>query len=439
MENSSNPKLIFALPAYLVGLSFTNHLQTVLFFPTLFLFFLVRRNDWGIGSKEFATALLFFLLGLSIYLYLPIRSANSPLANWGATSELDNFRRHVSGWQYRVWMFQLSSSQVWENFLSALKIIAGQFHLLSPLLFLIGLIFCKNSKVFLWGLLLLGAVTICYNINYDINDIDVYYLPAVFVLYLLGGVGALSILARSETSKQKSNFTKALTLLLALFFTINSLASGWAKADRSQNHFAQEAVENIYQSGPNGGLIFTAAWDHYAPWLYNHFVLGKRPDLIMLDISLARYSWYLDFLKQAYPDFVAGSEKQMDSARALIHQFEKGLPFNSAVIEAAYQSMLASILRQNIQKHPVYFDVSTHFDSAAGWFSIPEGVLFRLYPKLAYYPFETPRLDFPEAKNSIFLEDPIVRREVESLNRMLDLRRSYEAAAASFKSNTGNK
>lgn len=427
------------LLAYLAGLSFTNHLQTVLLFPTLFFFFLSRRKAWGVGIKELVISIFVFLLGLSIYLYLPVRSAAHPLANWGATSELDNFLRHVSGWQYRVWMFHLSSSQVWENFLSALKIIAGQFHLLFFLFVLIGLIFYRSSKVFLRGLLLLTAVTVFYNINYDINDIDVYYLPAVFVLYLLGGVGALSILARIETLKQKSNFTKALTLLLALFFTINSLASGWAKADRSQNRFAQDAVENIYLSAPSGGLVFTPIWDHYAPWLYNHFVLGKRPDLIMLDISLARYSWYLDFLKPAYPDLAAGTEKQMDSARTLIHQFEKGLPFNSSVIEAAYQSMLASILRRNIQKHPVYFDVATRFDSAASWFPIPEGVLFRLYPKLAYYPFETPRLGFLEAENSMFLEDPIVKREVESLNRMLDLRKSYETAVAGFKSNTGNK
>ena len=46
----------------------------------------------------------FGLLGTSLYLYLPVRAAQSPLMNWGGTSRLDAFWRHITGWQYSGWV-----------------------------------------------------------------------------------------------------------------------------------------------------------------------------------------------------------------------------------------------------------------------------------------------------------------------------------------------
>jgi hypothetical protein len=419
----------------LAGLSFTNHLQTVLLFPTFLLLWIARRNVWRIGFRTFLTAVLLFLLGLSLYLYLPIRSSNGPLMDWGATSQFDNFVRHISGWQYRVWMFNLTADRVGQNFLSAVETIAGQFHFLLWPLVLAGLLRPKRiSPVFLWGILLFAAATIFYNINYDIGEIDVYYLPAALAFFLFAGTGALSLAEKIEAMKKGKG--TALTALSAglIFLSAHPLVSGWARADRTQNRFAQETVENIFKSAPSGGLVFSALWDHYAPWMYNHFILKNRLDLTLFDLLLARYSWYLDYFKKNFPQLAAGSEREIDSARVLIHNFEQGKPFDPAVIEAAYQRMLGSLLQNNAGRMPVYLDAATRFDSAARWVPIPEGVLFRLYPKLGYYPFQTPALGFREAENRLFWSDPIVRREVEALNRMLQLRGSYEKAAGALKS-----
>lgn len=425
----------FVLLAYLVGLSFTNHLQTVLLFPTFLLLFVARRKVWKFGLKTFLTAALLFLLGFSVYLYLPIRSSSGPLADWGATSQFDNFIRHISGWQYRVWMFNLTADQVRQNFFSALETIARQFHLLFLPLLLAGLFWQRLvSRILLYGILLFAAITIFYNINYDIGEIDVYYLPAAFAFFFAAGIGALILLEKAEAMKKGRGAALAVLTAGLLFLCSYALVSGWEKADRTKNRFAQEAVENIYKSAPAGGLVFTALWDHYAPWMYNHFVLGNRPDVGMFDLLLARYSWYLNYFKKHFPALASGSEREIDSARVLIHNFEQGKPFNPAVIEAAYQRMLGSILRHNIAKMPVYLDMATKFDSAAGWVPIPEGVLFRLYPKLDYYPFTTPPLGFKEAESALFLNDPIIRREIDALARMKQMRESYERAAATLKS-----
>ena len=42
----------------------------------------------------------------------------------------------------------------------------------------------------------------------------------------------------------------------------------------------------------------------YSPWVYLHHIEGLRPDLLIVDLSLARNSWYLDYLAKviiSYP------------------------------------------------------------------------------------------------------------------------------------------
>jgi hypothetical protein len=34
----------------------------------------------------------------------------------------------------------------------------------------------------------------------------------------------------------------------------------------------------------------------YSPWLFLHHVEGLRPDVLVIDILMAKHSWYLDYL-----------------------------------------------------------------------------------------------------------------------------------------------
>ncbi|MGE5693423.1 MAG: hypothetical protein ACM3YF_06550, partial [Candidatus Zixiibacteriota bacterium] len=212
-----------------------------------------------------------------------------------------------------------------------------------------------------------------------------------------------------------------------LVTTVYDMQTNWAGSNPSKNRFAQEALENIYRSAPRGGLVFTTVWDHYAPWLYNHFVLGRRTDMRMLDVNLSNRSWYLDFLRRAYPETMTGLGEKIFPYRALLRDFEEGRPFDTATIEAAYQAFLAAVLRKGLRQGPVYFDVATNFDSAAGWVLVPEGALFRVYEKPGYYPFQTPALGFSPPASPVFFEDKLVQRELEMLDWMLKVRKNYEA------------
>ncbi len=83
-----------------LGLNFTNHLTTILLAPGfLYLYFSVFRL-----SKEGIRLLIIlaipFILGLSVYVYFPIRTVQQPVLNWGYPATLERILWHVSGKQY---------------------------------------------------------------------------------------------------------------------------------------------------------------------------------------------------------------------------------------------------------------------------------------------------------------------------------------------------
>lgn len=67
---------------FLYGLSFGNHLSTVLLFPGFIFLLLTVYGKSFFEKKRIFLLVSFFILGVSVYLYLPIRSSLHPILNW---------------------------------------------------------------------------------------------------------------------------------------------------------------------------------------------------------------------------------------------------------------------------------------------------------------------------------------------------------------------
>ncbi|MEP7234204.1 MAG: DUF2723 domain-containing protein, partial [Ignavibacteriota bacterium] len=94
--------VLFALT---LGLCFSNHLTTVLLAPgCLYMFFATFgfRKTSLIRITKLAPP---FLCGLIPYFYFPIRASQNPIMDWGHPVDVGSFMRHVSGGQYKIWMF----------------------------------------------------------------------------------------------------------------------------------------------------------------------------------------------------------------------------------------------------------------------------------------------------------------------------------------------
>jgi hypothetical protein len=151
---------------FLYGLSFGNHLSTLLLLPGFFFLLFIIYQRALFRAKRALLSLFLFILGISAYIYLPIRSSSSPLLNWGDPSSLSNFLRHLTGWQYRVWMFAESSQAFWKNLKNFLSLFYAQFPFyLLPWMFLGFVILLKKNLKLFSSLFLIFIFTIFYGIN----------------------------------------------------------------------------------------------------------------------------------------------------------------------------------------------------------------------------------------------------------------------------------
>jgi hypothetical protein len=151
-------------------------------------------------------------------------------------------------------------------------------------------LFRADRPLFAALLLLLGADAV-YALSYTIaEDKDAYYLPAVVALAFAAGVGAAALLAR---------VTRRRPLAAAALFVIPLAAVLHHRTalDRSRFWVAHDYARDALAGVSPDGLLLTADWQLYSPLLYFQEVEGWRPDVMAVDVSLLRRSWYVEQLR----------------------------------------------------------------------------------------------------------------------------------------------
>ncbi|KPL02344.1 MAG: hypothetical protein AMJ90_06105 [candidate division Zixibacteria bacterium SM23_73_2] len=394
---------LLCLLVFIYALSFGNHMSTIFLLPSLIFLILIKEKKNIFRSKKILSLLAFFILGITIYLYLPIRAAQKPLLNWGNPSNWENFIRHVSGWQYQVWMFSESFQQLKINLSSFFQLFYHQFpfYLIISAFLGIFLLIKRNKKVFYFFLILFLS-NLFYGINYSIPDIEPYFLVSFFITSLWIGSGIFFTFQLTERIKEKSTRKITSGILLAAFFgfAILNLAGNYFEQDKSKNTFAYQYADNILRSVEKNAVILTNVWDHYSPWLYLRYVENLRPDVRFIDVRLSIRSWHFDYLKKKYPSIYALSQKEIEEFKEQVYLFENKKPYRPEVIERKYVDMVRSFIQKNYPTSPIYYDIVVNQETrnidlwvSENMVKIPEGLVFRLKEDLDYYPYQFPELD----------------------------------------------
>ncbi|HVP35351.1 MAG TPA: DUF2723 domain-containing protein [Terriglobales bacterium] len=417
---------IFYLFSFLYGLSFGNHLSTVLLLPGFLFLLMVVHGKSLFERNRIILMLSFFILGISVYLYLPIRSSLNPLMNWGAPSALSNLKRHISGWQYRVWMFSESSQAFWESLKNYLHLFYSQFpaYLVPWLILGFIILLKKNWKIFVF-LLLIFLFTIFYGINYQIPDIDPYFLPSFLAAAIWLGCGIAWICDFLREIRQNMRTIALILIILFSSLPLINLFRNYFKQDESRNYFAYDYAEDILKSIKKDSIVLTKIWDHYSPWLYLKYVENKRPDVKLIDAELSRRSWYLKYIQQNYPEMYQKSEKEIDSFREQVYLFENGKAYDPDVIEKAYVDMIRSFLLKSYPEKPVYADLITDEKFLTSFIQFPEGLVFRLQKDMGYYPYTCPELRMRGALDPKVYKDDRTLFYLKDFSTMIQNRIAY--------------
>lgn len=361
-----------------LALGFTNHMTTLLIIPGVAFLYFVQN---GFNSKSFKQILIMLLIFFPIlvlfYSYLPIRAAQNPIMNWGNPIDWDRIIRHISGQQYQVWLFS-STEAAAKQFNYFINNLPKEFSF-TIFISLIGLFatIIKAKKFFIFNIIVFLS-TVFYSINYDINDIDSYFLLAYISLsfFTLFGIAQLIIFALKYRMKIIVPVTILIIILSYQFYGNYNLVN------QKNNFVYEDYTKALLNSVPKNSIVFSYQWDYFiSASYYFQYVEGFRKDVIVIDKELLRRSWYYNQLQTNHSQLLNGIEPEVTQFIETLKPFEQQNNFNANLLENLFRKIMTGLVATNIGKHD-YFIAPELIDGEIkrGEFQLPQG--YTLVPHL---------------------------------------------------------
>ncbi|MBN1893537.1 DUF2723 domain-containing protein [bacterium] len=395
------------MTAAVFALGFGNHMTILLALPGIAWFYFA---SFGFGRKAWirlaVLACLFLPVLAACYLYLPLRAAHRPLLNWGNPVDFERFFRHVSGQQYRVWLFS-SSEAAGRHFRDFFRGFPAEFSWPGLMMGLTGIIpLWKNNRRFSIFLLISFSFTLLYAIHYDIHDLNSYFLLA-YICFSFWIVSGAQWLINKAMRMRLPAWTAAAALIgLAVW-------EGFAhhrQADMSDHVLYEDYTKQALDSLPENSLLLSYQWDCLvSPSYYIQHVEHFRKDVCVVDKELLRRSWYFRQLERTCPGITADIEPEIKAFLKELAPFERGEAYDGSVIEGRFRRMILRMMETQLAKHALFIApelVENEFRRAelslpAGYQAVPDGFFFRIVPAGTYLPYRPPdRLRFPSAGNA---------------------------------------
>ncbi|NUM25524.1 MAG: DUF2723 domain-containing protein [Candidatus Buchananbacteria bacterium] len=260
----------------LYGLCLTNHTMSIVLAPAFTLFILLVNKkiifNWRLIVKMFGL----FCLGLSVYLYIPIRAWQQAVYNWGPITTWQDVVAHITRAKYGDLNPFSSSYSKTGIVLSFLYDIYRQF-------FWPTIILAAGGVVYFWkknmplaaltvGIFLLNSFGLIYLRKYGFalgidHTYRVYYLPAYFVLVwwlaiIIDYLYQFLLNTIKNNAKLKAVVQATLLIILlslpvsfvAMNFGQNDLSDYWLTYDYTKGLLSSLEPNSIYYFAYDGSL-----------------------------------------------------------------------------------------------------------------------------------------------------------------------------------------
>lgn len=350
--------------SFVAGLALTNHLTSGVLIPAglafVALVFPARLRDRRLLSRGAGL----FLLGLTPYLYLPIRASMQPPLREADPGGLTSFLTHVSGREVNGVLLGRSIGDLPERLALFAGSLQSHFGLLLGLaaLGVLTLLVRDRPAAVLLGLpfvLWLAHVSV-----YDIPDLDLYFVPPYLAaaLFVCAGAGTLLQIFEAQTEGgprrvRLAAVTCASAAMLLVAFA--GLGGTYAAVDRSGDHRGREIIETVAENAAPGATVLH---NRSSLW-YMVLIEERREDLTLLDPFIPERITTYDLV---WPDNLGPDEAE--------HLYSTG---DISGVEAAGRAA---------ERGPVYIVAQESASAAAfrraGFEIVPveEGILYRLVP-----------------------------------------------------------
>lgn len=392
------------------ALGFANHMTTILILPFTAILFFDREKFNRVSLKKFFITFLFFSPTLLIiYSYLPIRAFTKPELNWGNPVNLENFLRHVSGKQYQVWLFS-SFDSAKKQLVYYIRNLPEEFAYLGLIIILFGMINCiKISRKIFYLLFFTFLFSLLYSVNYDIVDIDSYFLLTYIMLSLFAAFGFMFLY---EKLNKPVNLISGLLPVLALFVL------NYSKVNQSEVYTFEDYTRAILESVEPNSIILTYQWDYFvSPSYYFQYVENLRKDVAVIDKELLRRSWYYNQLERNYPNVIENIKADISKFLIALKPFENSEQYDPLLLENYYRRIMTDLVSKNKRDFYIGLELFQNemqrgeFKLPDGYQIVPHNLMFKVVKGDNYVEAPAPNfyIRFPEKRNKYidFIENMV--------------------------------
>ncbi|MCI0406147.1 MAG: DUF2723 domain-containing protein, partial [candidate division Zixibacteria bacterium] len=302
----------FWLGIFVSFLGLGNHHITLLAtFP--FLFAVAGRSTFaGLDFKKWVGVVFLFLLGISTYLYLPVRAWSHPLFNWGGPVDFESTAKLVLATD----SYKTISTSVMDNLVKMHRLLSILFDQLGMGLFffafggLLILLFVNKSWFWKMALLLFGNLLVtallAAEVIADNPDLHGYLVFSLFAL----GLGIATTIAAffgvvehavGAVSRFLVGFARVGLAGLFLLFSLIPWSFSRSLCDLSENRIALKMAQEALSPVPPGGVVFldSPAFD----FVLRGVQYGElwRQDVAVVNRAFLGADWYRKSLVENFP------------------------------------------------------------------------------------------------------------------------------------------
>jgi len=291
-SDAPTPRRMFVI-GLLGGLGMSHHAAMVLLIPGSLFFVLSTNAKKALAPRSLLAFSLAAMLGLSTYLYLPLRYLAQPVFNYAGTFDsglnfhpvdlttLEGLWWLITGRAFTSVMMAYNSLGWWletQKYLIQLSRAFFGFGIGPGLLGMI-LLFRKNwHEGGMLGLMFLFNAG--FYINYQVIDKDTMYLPTylIWALWMAYGFQELLEWVKQVDSVRIRKLSLRIISVLTASIVLFSLVWNWRIVDLSKDWTSRLRGETILNNAEQGALVF-GWWDVVPVIHYLQLVEGMRPDV----------------------------------------------------------------------------------------------------------------------------------------------------------------
>lgn len=334
----SNKRWIY-LTFFIFFCGMGNRLDLLLFIPILLFIFLDYLKQVKLKNEVLLTLIFLSIIGLSCYLYLPIRSSQNPFIDWNHPAQLSRFwasltRKTHGSTLDLISVGYLSGENFFDGFMFYLNHLINNFSILGIIFILFGIyksiIINKFYGLALFFSWCLSCLFFIYKANMPPNPhafaiLEAHFLLPNTVIITWFIFGVLNLLEKISLYKIR------LFILIFLFgLVLTNVKNNISKLNKRYNFYAYDYATNIMRTVPKKSiLIIKEDVQIFSCW-YKKFVENFRPDIYIVAAGLSGSLWYKEMCYNYYkkksiePIFIDYISEQSHFERLIENNLSKG-------------------------------------------------------------------------------------------------------------------